>query len=91
MAFAWAEPITKHSPLAPGDHPQKVAEVDIVTDQVVKIYVTTIDAAKRILNTQYFPFTPSIELVQEVATNIADAASCYHKKYLDSYWRWIGV
>ena len=67
---------------------RKIAAVDTGTDQISHIFSTCNEAARQILQAEYFKM-PSEELVKECAAEIARAASQYHKKVLGVYWKWI--
>ncbi len=84
-AITWIEPKTRHSNRARS----KVAAVSMSTDQIVRIYANCIEAARKLIMEKYLTFTPSMDLVADVAHEIAEAANSYHVERLGYYWKFL--
>lgn len=66
---------------------KRIAAVDKDTEQIVHIYNSCYEAARSTIQTLYFTFNPSPELVREAAKQIAEATAKYHKEVLGYYWK----
>ena len=86
MSFVWKE-TTSITYRIPRDR-KKIAAVATDTDQISHIFNTCNEAARQIIRAEY-SINPSEDFVKECASEIAKAASAYHKEVLGYYWKWV--
>lgn len=93
--FKWIEPSKiKNSPRVQTKYEQvnrkqRVAAIDIKTDQIVYIFDNVIAAARAILQLDYNDIKHDNDTIRYAASKIGKAINSYHKECLNYYWKYI--